>query len=49
MFALEAIEKRMSIRKFLNKDVPDELIFEILEYASKSPHLKTASRGRYMW
>lgn len=42
MFALEAIEKRMSVRKFIKKDVSDDLIFEILEYASRSPSFKNS-------
>ncbi len=42
MYALETIDKRMSIRKFLDKDVADELLYEILGYASRSPSFKNS-------
>lgn len=42
MFALECMDKRMSIRKFTKREVPDEVLIEILEYASKAPSFKNS-------
>ncbi len=42
MFALECIDKRMSTRKFINKEISDGILIEILEYASKAPSFKNS-------
>ncbi|MCX7958606.1 MAG: nitroreductase [Deltaproteobacteria bacterium] len=42
MFALECMKKRMSVRKFLDRDIPDEILLEILEYASNAPSFKNS-------
>ena len=44
----EAIEKRMSVRKFSNQEVSDELIKDIITYAGKAPSGNNAQPSRYV-
>ena len=43
----EAIEKRKSVRKFLDKPVEDEKVKEIIEYAGKAPSGNNAQPWRF--
>ena len=48
MDVLEAIKKRHSVRAFLDKEVDESVVREIIEVSKQSPQESTLNLGKYM-